>query len=80
MDTLGWLLVEKGETARGVELLRRAVDLAPGSAELRLHLAKALLKAGDKVGAARKELAELTKLARPTPRPGTRPPSCWKSL
>lgn len=66
MDTLGWLLVEKGETARGVELLRRAVDLAPGSAELRLHLAKGLLKAGDK-SAARKELAELTKLARPTP-------------
>ena len=45
---------------------RRAVDLAPDRPELRLHLAKGLLKAGNK-SAARKELAELTKLARPTP-------------
>ena len=66
LDTLGWLLAEKGETARGIELMRRAVDLAPNSPELRLHLAKGLLKAGEK-SAAKKELAELAKLARPTP-------------
>jgi Flp pilus assembly protein TadD len=59
-DTLGWLLVQKGETVRGIELLRRANALAPNDAAKRLRLARALVKTGDKSGA-KKELAELSK-------------------
>ena len=59
-NTYGWLLVQKGDTARGIELLRRAVELAPNDANKRLILARALVKAGDK-SAAKKELAELSK-------------------
>jgi cellulose synthase operon protein C len=55
IDTLGYLLVESGNTSRGLELLRQAVSLAPKATEYRLHLAEALSKAGDK-GAAKKEL------------------------
>jgi putative PEP-CTERM system TPR-repeat lipoprotein len=59
-NTYGWLLVQKGDTARGIELLRRAVELAPNDPNKRLILARALVKAGDKTGA-KKELAELAK-------------------
>jgi putative PEP-CTERM system TPR-repeat lipoprotein len=59
-NTYGWLLVQKGNTARGIELLRRAVELAPNDVNKRLILARALVKAGDK-SAAKKELAGLAK-------------------
>jgi putative PEP-CTERM system TPR-repeat lipoprotein len=59
-NTYGWLLVQKGETARGIELLRRAVELAPNDVNKRLILARALVKAGDK-SAAKKELAALSR-------------------
>jgi len=62
-DTLGWLLVERGDVARGLELLKKAAAGAPNAGEVRLHLAKALIKAGDK-GAARKELEAIVKLER----------------
>jgi putative PEP-CTERM system TPR-repeat lipoprotein len=55
MDTLGWLLVEQGNFARGVPLLQKAVALAPQTADIRYHLAYGLNKSGDKVNA-RKEL------------------------
>jgi predicted Zn-dependent protease len=61
MDTLGVLLVQKGETARGLDLLRKASASAPRAPGIRLNLAKALISAGQK-DAARKELDELTKL------------------
>jgi Tfp pilus assembly protein PilF len=61
MDTLGWILAESGQREKGVELLWRAAELAPDSPEIRLHLAKALIKAGRK-DAARKELEVLAKL------------------
>jgi putative PEP-CTERM system TPR-repeat lipoprotein len=57
MDTLGWILVQKGETARAADLLRKAVGLAPKAPEIRYHLAVALAKGGDKAGA-RKEVEE----------------------
>jgi predicted Zn-dependent protease len=41
MNTLGTLLVEKGDTARGIDLLRRASGLAPNVPLMRLTLAKA---------------------------------------
>jgi putative PEP-CTERM system TPR-repeat lipoprotein len=61
LDTLGTLLVAKGDTERGVSMLRQATQLAPDSPAIRLNLARALVKAGQK-DAAKKELDELTKL------------------
>ncbi len=61
MDTLGWILVESGNSPRGLELLARASDLAPNAYGIRLHFAKALIKAGRK-DAARVELEALAKL------------------
>jgi putative PEP-CTERM system TPR-repeat lipoprotein len=61
MDTLGWILVERGDTARGVQLLQDAVALAPQASGIRLNLAKALVQSGQK-SAAKKELQELEKL------------------
>jgi putative PEP-CTERM system TPR-repeat lipoprotein len=58
LDTLGWILIEQGNTARGVPLLQKAVAKAPEAAEFRYHLAVGLNKAGDKA-AARKELDTL---------------------
>ncbi len=53
MDTLGWILVEQGKSARGLELLRKAATLNPENPEIRFHLAAALAKSGDKAGARR---------------------------
>lgn len=59
-NTYGWILVQRGETAQGVQLLRRAVEIDPADAPRRLYLAKALIKSGDKAGA-RKELEIVAK-------------------
>lgn len=61
LDTYGMLLLESGDTARSVELLQRAVAATPDAPAIRLNLARALLKAGQK-DAARKELDTLAKL------------------
>ena len=61
MDTLGMLLVDKGDTARGLALMQKASSMAPQVPAIRMNLAKALVKAGQK-DAARKELDELSKL------------------
>jgi putative PEP-CTERM system TPR-repeat lipoprotein len=58
MDTYAWILVEKGDTQRGIELLRQALSLSPDAAEIHWHLAYALHKAGDK-SRARQELERL---------------------
>ena len=58
LDTVGMLLLKKGDVAAGVEKLQQAAQAAPNQADIRLHLAKALIKAGDKP-AARKELEAL---------------------
>lgn len=58
MDTLGWILVEQGKTARGMELLQRALAKAPDVADIRYHYAVALHKSGDKTRAS----AELKRL------------------
>jgi Flp pilus assembly protein TadD len=55
MDTLGWILVGKGDAARAVTVLRDARALAPKARDIRYHLAAALAASGDKDGA-RKEL------------------------
>lgn len=61
MDTLGVLLVDKGDSARGLELLKKALELAPQATQIRFNYAKALIKAGQKAEA-RKELDQLVKL------------------
>lgn len=57
-DTLGWLLVGQGETARGLELLRAAFSQSPNNPELHYHYAAALAKSGAKEQA-RRELRRL---------------------
>ena len=61
MDTLGIMLIAKGDTARGLELQKKAVDGAPNAPGIRLNYARGLIMAGQK-DAARKELETLQKL------------------
>jgi predicted Zn-dependent protease len=61
MDTLGVILVDKGDTARGLELQKKAVDGAPNAPGIRLNYARGLIKSGQK-DAAKKELEALQKL------------------
>ena len=57
-DTLGWILAEKGDTKRGLELLQQAAKGLPKEGDVQYHYAAALAKAGDKV-AARRQLESL---------------------
>ncbi len=58
MDTLGWILIEQGQTQRGVALLEKAVKAVPEAAEIRYHYAVGLNQAGNKIKA-REELERL---------------------
>ena len=60
LDTLGLILIERGNTARGLPLLRKASSLAPDMPDIRYHLALGLIKANDK-DSARKELEQLVR-------------------
>ncbi|HTD04329.1 XrtA/PEP-CTERM system TPR-repeat protein PrsT [Undibacterium sp.] len=51
LDTYGWLLIQKDDITGGLPLLKKAAALSPTAAEIRFHLAQALLKSGDKIGA-----------------------------
>ena len=51
LDTLGWILLEHGDSARAVALLKKASALAPMAAEIRYHLGMGLVKTGDRRGA-----------------------------
>lgn len=66
MDTLAVLLIDKGDTARALELFRKALEIAPQASQIRLNYAKALLKAGQKSDA-RSELDQLAKLGEKFP-------------
>jgi putative PEP-CTERM system TPR-repeat lipoprotein len=58
LDTLGWILLEHGDTTRAVSLLQKASALAPLAPEIRYHLGMGLVKAGDRHGA-RKQFEQL---------------------
>lgn len=66
MDTLGWAEVQIGDAKKGVELLQAASNLAPANADIRLHLARGLIKTGDKAGA-KKALEPLSQLDAASP-------------
>lgn len=57
-DTLAWILAESGKPARALPLLKKALETAPASAEIRLHYAHALFRSGDK-RAARSQCEQL---------------------
>lgn len=58
LDTLGWMLVEKGELARGLALLRNAASQAPNALTIRYHYAVALARSGKGVDS-KKELESI---------------------
>ncbi len=58
LDTLAWILIEQGNTTRGLPLLQKAASLAPEATNIRYHLAFGLVKSGDKA-TARRELEQL---------------------
>ncbi len=51
MDTLGWILVDSGNTAEGLPLLEQAVASAQASADIKYHYAAALARTGAKARA-----------------------------
>ena len=61
VDTLGSLLVDKGDVERGLELMRKAHSLAPNNPAITLNFARALVKAG-KGAEAKPMLTELVAL------------------
>lgn len=54
-DTLGWMLVRRGDVARGLALLRNAFSKAGRSPAIRYHIAYALKELG-RTGEARREV------------------------
>jgi putative PEP-CTERM system TPR-repeat lipoprotein len=64
LDTLGWILIEQGDTTRGLPLLQKANSLAPKAAEIHYHFVLGLVKSGDKIKA-RKELEQLLASGKP---------------
>ncbi|MGQ9861333.1 MAG: XrtA/PEP-CTERM system TPR-repeat protein PrsT [Thiobacillaceae bacterium] len=58
LDTLGWILVQRGEARRALQYLGKAHSLAPDAPEIHYHLAAAQAAAGDRKAA----LASLERL------------------
>ena len=52
-DTLGWILLERGDVRRGIEMLQSALARDPNNPQIRYHLAVGWAKSGDKAKAKR---------------------------
>jgi Flp pilus assembly protein TadD len=61
VDTLGWLLFQKGDLARAEKLLAQAAAALPKNARVRYHLGMTYAKLG-KAGEARRELEDALRL------------------
>jgi putative PEP-CTERM system TPR-repeat lipoprotein len=59
-DTYGWILLEKGDTARALPILEKAAADAPAAGQIRYHYAVALNKAG-RAAEAKRELETVVK-------------------
>jgi putative PEP-CTERM system TPR-repeat lipoprotein len=57
-DTLGWILLQRGDAKRGTDLLRTAAEARPRDPAIRYHYAAALAKTGE-TERARRELSRL---------------------
>jgi putative PEP-CTERM system TPR-repeat lipoprotein len=53
LDTIGVILIKRGDFEQGIDALQRALTLAPEAGEVRYHLAQAWLKAGNRAKAVR---------------------------
>jgi cellulose synthase operon protein C len=51
METVGSVLLDRGQAQRGIALIKEAVELAPKASAVRLGYARALARSGDKAGA-----------------------------
>ncbi|MEW5789643.1 MAG: XrtA/PEP-CTERM system TPR-repeat protein PrsT [Pseudomonadota bacterium] len=69
LDTLGWIVLEKGEAKEAVGLLRQAVLNAPGNPRFIYHLAAALEKQGAR-SEARERLRDMLKKSEKFPERG----------
>jgi putative PEP-CTERM system TPR-repeat lipoprotein len=52
-DTYGWILLSSGQKAEALPILQKAATMAPASADIRYHFAKALAENGKKEAALR---------------------------
>lgn len=59
-DTYGWILTETGHLDKGLSILQAIVEQSPDNPDYRLHLAEALIKAGEHLEA-RKTLIPIMK-------------------
>jgi putative PEP-CTERM system TPR-repeat lipoprotein len=51
LDTLGQILINVGQTNRGLDMLKKAFAKAPNSSEIHWHMAAGMAKAGDRKNA-----------------------------